>query len=260
MGNCLRLISFSATQPNTGAAAAAVSGDSLQIENAQAQVLTAWGFNQVEGWMQFFTNSTHDAVRGFRPVVEALQPTVRKYPGTAFRFQAQETVNAQIAGSNTAGDVELGSMLLWYDNLPGINFNGITASQLKKQAIIDTTVYATITGSGAGYSGSEGIQAETQLLKANRNYAVLGIMTETPCAAVWMNGTDFGNARIGVPGDAVNTDITGGFFPMLSRAYDDLPCVPVFNVGNAGNTNIGILMNENAGSSIVSVQLALLDR
>jgi len=257
------LISYSATQPNTGGAAAAFTGDSLTIKNDRSkegpQILAMWAFNQVEGFHQIAFPTGHDTTRGWRTVVEATDITDRLDLGLSIPITAQELMTITIAGSNVAGDVETGHLLVHYRDLPGIDQKNLTWSQVQKRRDKMTTVQATITGSGAGYSGTELINADSDLLLANRDYALLGIETVTPCGAVWITGPDTGNVRVGVPGNAVRPDLAGAYFAVLSRAYD-LATIPVINSGNRASTSIGVAMNENAGATVVSLNLALLEK
>jgi hypothetical protein len=256
------LVSYSATQPNTGAAAAAFTGDSLTIKNDRKQgtkILAMWAFNQVEGFHQIATPSGHDTTRGWRTVVEANDITDRLDLGIGMPVEAQELMTITIAGSNTAGDVETGHLLIHYKDLPGIDQRFLDWQTVQRRTEKITTIQASITGSGAGYSGTELINADSDLLMANRDYALLGIETVTPCGAVWLTGPDTGNVRVGVPGNSIRPDLAGAYFAVLSRAYD-LATIPVINSGNKNSTNIGVAMNENAGATVVSLNLCLLKR
>lgn len=258
----IELLSYSATQPNTGAAAAAFTGDSLTIKNDRklgTLILAMWAFNQVEGYHQIYTQTSHDTTRGWRTVVEANDITDRLQHGIGMKVEAQELLNITIAGSNTAGDVETGHLLVQYQDLPGIDQRNIDWTALQRRTEKITTVQATITGTGAGYTGTELITADSDLLMANRDYAIMGIETATPCGAVWITGPDTGNVKIGVPGNATRPDLAGSYFTILSRAYNK-PLIPVINSGNKASTNIGVAMNENAGATVVSLNLALLKR
>jgi len=258
----VELVSYSATQPNTGAAAAAFTGDSLVIKNDRklgTRMLSMWAFNQVEGYHQIYTQTSHDTTRGWRTVVEATDITDRLPMGIGMPVEAQELMNITIAGSNTAGDVETGHCLIHYTDLPGIDQRNLDWTAVVRRTEKITTVQASITGSGAGYSGTELINADSDLLLANRDYALLGIETVTPVGTVWLSGPDTGNVKIGVPGNALRPDLTGNYFAMLSRAYNK-PLIPVINSGNKNSTSIGVGMNENAGATVVSLNLCLLKR
>ena len=148
-------------------------------------------------------------------------------------------------------------MLLKYDNLPGVSQRLMTASEVQSKTKKLTTVQASIvSAAGPQYSGSELINAESDLLRANTDYAVLGITTGSACHAVTLVGPDTGNVKIGVPG-SIQQDIQAGWFSLLSRALGE-PMIPVINSGNKSSTYIGVACNENAGTFLVSLILAEL--
>lgn len=255
----LHLIGASATQPNTGAAAAAVTGDSLVVANGKGdiKIIAAWADNQTAGWFQIAAPTGHDTSRGFRAVTSAGDPRNVLTPGLGLPVSAQETLAVQIAGSNTAGDVETVAMLLAYDNLPGIDAKMIKWAELVRRMEKITTIQATLTHAAAGHSGSELITAESDLLKANRQYAVLGANCSVETCALTLIGPDTGNVRIGVPGNKLAANHGVEFFPHLARAFD-AAYIPVINSGNKGSTYLGTLGDENAASVVASWHLALL--
>jgi len=253
------LISFSATAPSTGAAAAALTGDSLTVKNARgpAQIIAWWAQQQVDGWQQLVTPTAHDTTRGYRTVVEANNIDSLIPRGTSIEVQPQELLSISIAGSGTAGDVELGMMLIHYPDLPGVSGRAITWPQLTSRMQMMTTVQMTITGAAAGYTGGELITAESDLLRANRDYAVIGVTTNVACGAITILGPDTGYVRTAVPGQASDSDVGSDWFAALSRT-SGLPTIPVINSGNRAATTIGIVQNENNVSPVISITLALL--
>lgn len=255
------LVSYSATAPGAaGAAAAAFTGDSLTIKNSRgpAQILAIWGNNQSEGFHQITFPSGHDTTRGWRTIMEAAAVQTRNVMGAAIIVQPQELLSITIAGSAVAGDVETGHMLVHYKDLPGVNSREIDWAEVMRDGEEQTTVQATITAAaGPGYTGSELINADSDLLRANRDYAVLGIETETPQGCIRIVGPDTGNVGTGCPGDNLNGQITGGFYGMLSRAYN-MPLIPVINSGNKQSTSLTVGGNENAVSTIISINLVML--
>jgi hypothetical protein len=253
------LVSFSATQPNTGAAATAFTGDSLTIKNSKgpAHIVAWWAQQQVDGYQQLITPTMHDTTRGFRTVVEASNIDNLLPAGMAIEVQPQELMSITIAGSNTAGDVELGHMLVHYPDLPGVNARAIKWSDLLRRAETLTTVQMTLTGAATGYTGAELITAESDLLRANRDYAIIGATTSTACGAITIVGPDTGYVRTAIPGQASDADIGRDWFAALSRQFD-LALIPVINSGNKSATTIGITQNENNVSPVISITLALL--
>ena len=253
------LVSWSATQPNTGAAAVALTGDSLTIKNSKgpAYLLAVWAQHQVDGFQQIVTPTSHDTTRGWRQVVEATNIDNLLPSGMAMEMQPQELMSITVSGSNTAGDVELGMALVHYPDLPGVTARAIKWPDLMRRAETLLTIQATITGAATGYTGAELITAESDLLRANRDYAVLGCTTSTACAALTLIGPDTGYVRVAVPGQASDADVGRDWFASLARAFD-MPLIPVINSGNKQSTTIGIVQNENNVSPVVAWNLALL--
>lgn len=253
---------YQTTQPNTGAAATAVTGDSLVIKNnignAGPRILAAWAHNQTAGYHQFAYPTGHDTTRGLRMRVVAGDVQQLLPAGIGVPLTAQEQLAITVAGSNTAGDIEHGCALIHYPNLPGIAMQSITWSKLLSSIQSLTTIEATISsGATGGYSGEELITAESDLLLANRQYAVLGATTTTECLALTMKGPDFGNVRVACPGNDIDQEMSNQFFCMLARAHD-LPLIPVINSANKAATYIGVVHNENTTTHPVTWYLALL--
>jgi hypothetical protein len=258
----IETITFQATAPGaSGAAAAAATGDSLTIKNSKsaANIIALWGRQQTAGWQQIAFPSGHDTTRGFRHNVAANEPENHLSIGIGMPVQPQELLTVTIAGSATAGDVETGCALVYYDDLPGVNSRLIRWHELVKRAAAYTTVSATLTGAAAGYTGSELINAESDLLRANRDYAVMGITTNSECAAVSLIGPDTGYQRVSVPGDKVDAEHCQEWFGTLARSFD-MPCIPVINSGNRNATYLSFVQDENNISPLVTLYLALLDK
>lgn len=258
----IELLSAYATAPGTsGAAGAAVTGDSLTIKNGRGDIdiLAVWTDfqNAAGGFVGIVRPSGHDTTRDIRFRTAQAVVEVRNPLGVSIAVAAQETLGITIADSVTAGDVATVCMLMRYADLPGISQRMITPAQLASRMDKLTTIEATITSSaGPGYSGAELITAESALLKANRDYAVLGMNTAAQVAAVTLQGPDTGNVKIGIPG-STDPKITAGWFPLLARAYGEA-LIPVINSGNAASTYLGVITDENAGSIPISLTLALL--
>ena len=113
-----------------------------------------------------------------------------------------------------------------------------------------------MSAAGPGYSGSVAINAASDLLRANTDYAVMGMACRTPVHAMTLRGPDTGNVRIGVPG-TLRGEIQTGFFMLQSRAHG-LPFVPVINSGNKNATFLEVATDENAGTFNVTLFLCEL--
>jgi len=259
------IISYAATQPNTSGAGLAVSGDSLVVKNSKnPRILNFWGNNQVAGFHQLVYGSAGNTTRGLgRYGVDALQPTLLLACLSGAMIQPLETISPTIAGSNVAADVETGTILMGYDDLPGVSQRNLTLDQLRSRDDgKPDSINVTVTGAavaGGGYTGSELITVESDLLRAGYDYAVLGISTTVEVGAVFIVGPDTGNLRVGCPGDATGNNDLSGFFVDMAAKYG-LPLIPVISADNKSNTSIGILANENAISPLVTVHLARLKK
>jgi hypothetical protein len=255
------LLSTSATQPNTGGAAAALSGDSLTIKNALqsagCDIIAGWATNQTAGFAQVTFPSGHDTTRGYRAGAAAgvnpfLIPLGLRIPVTP-----QELLSVTLAGSNTAGDVEQFSMLIRYGNLPGVTMRTMHARDVEARTSKMTTIEASISSTaGPSYGTAEVITSDSNLLLANRDYAVLGASSRTAVNTIWMQSPDWSNVRIGVPG-VLRNEVTTQFFKLLSAAQGEA-LVPIINSGNKESINIGVTTDENAGTFLTTWYLALL--
>jgi len=107
-----------------------------------------------------------------------------------------------------------------------------------------------------GPAGGELITADSDLLIANRDYALLGATCRTRVHCIALSGPDTGNDKIGVPG-MLRAEVASQFFRLLSIAHG-LPLIPVINSGNKSSTSLFVATDENAGTFVVTLHLALL--
>ena len=255
----IEIVTLKATAPgSSGAAATANTGDSLVVKNGKGVIktLATWATRQTAGFTQTITPSSHDTTRGYRAGVQAGQAMFTTPLGESLEFTGQETIAQTIAGSATAGDIELDSLLMFYADFPGITMRTITDGHMHSRLDMMTTVEASVAAVATGEYSQEAITADSDLLKANRDYAVLGMSSRTAAHALTIQSPDFGNIRVGVPG-FLRPEITSQFFALLSRIHG-MACIPVFNSGNKAQVNIGFVADENAAATLVTVYLALL--
>lgn len=254
-----------ATGTAIGAAAAdltAAAGNTFTVRNAElasrVRLLQLWADVQVAGTVRIRSPRLHDNVQGIRfdTVVSEVKPLLPW--GFAQHLTPQDTLTVQLAGSAVAGDIETVCMLLYYDQLPSINARLATPEEIVGRIRNMVTVENTIaTGVAGGYSGEEALTAEFDLLKANTDYAILGYVVDTECAAVRWRGTDTGNLGVGGPGTDDSREITSDWFVRLSRLYN-VAAIPVFNAANADNILIDAVQDENGADVTVNTILAEL--
>lgn len=259
----LELLVVTATAPGAaGAAGVAVAGDSLIIANGEkARILQCWSDHQAAGFAQIIRNTSgHDTTRDLRYEVAISELSPHMPMGIASELAPQETLAVTIAGSATAGDVETLCMLIEYDELKGLGDQNLIdwptlLRRMEKTVNLDVQIAAAV--GPAFVTSEELITAETDLLKANREYAVIGYKVRQETAAVYLRGPDTANRRLGGPGNDLDANTTLQWFALLARAFDR-PMIPVIGASNKGSTFVGVHADENAGNINVSFALALL--
>jgi len=246
----------------TLAATTIATGDSFQIKNQNgtqpALLLQAWADVQVAGELRIRSPKMHDNVDAIRTrtqigILEPMLPW-----GLAQPLYPQDVETVELAGSAVAGDIESVVQQIYYSDLPGQNARLMSWDQIKSRVrnLIGQRIAITL-GSTAGYNGARAINADADLLKANQDYAVMGMTTNTECAAICLRGPDTGNLRCSVPGEPALIHHTNYWFKRLSIAFG-LPLIPVINSANKGGTLIDCVNDENGGTANVVIWLAEL--
>jgi len=257
----LAMQATAAAVAGTAATIAPGSGTaSLQLRHSTSRpnVRQLWSFLQTGGFFQPILNSQHDTTRNYRFASAANSPQFHTAWDLNMFANPNETIVPTIGGTAVGGDVDTACMLIEYENLGGMEGGYIdNAELLKRQTGILTTVEMELVGSGAGWTGAAAIDSVTKLLKATREYAVLGITTDIACAAVSIQGPCTGNYRYGMPGDPSQVERQHQLFKLAS-ALANVPMIPVLNASDAPSTQLAFCQNENNVSPNVTLHLALL--
>jgi outer membrane murein-binding lipoprotein Lpp len=249
----------------TLAATTILAGDSFTVKNASLSsdvlLLNFWVDAQVAGMVRIHSPKLHDNTDGIRSRTRLnnLEPVLPF--GVPQRLVPQDTEIVELAGSAVAGDIETVTQLIYYADLPGQAARFITPDQLKQRAKNHFGNRLAITvGSTLAYTGGRAINADQDLLKANTDYAVLGMSSDLRVGAICLRGPDTGNLRVSQPGGA---DVQGSmkradwFFRDISFWYG-LPLIPVINSANKGATQIDVVGDENGGTANVTLWLVEL--
>lgn len=259
----LDTISFTATAPGAGPTAmTAVTGDPTAIRNSREGskilMLAAWCKAQAVGFSQILFPDGHDLVRNIRFRNLANQCDNKLPLGVLQPMRPQDPLTLSQSGSAVAGDVELVHMLYWYEDLPGINGRLLTLSEVISRGVDQLTVEDTTTATAAStYSGSRALNAASDLLRANTDYAVLGAVLGAVCGALTIRGVDSGNLRASIPGLSGDANWTANWFSFLSDWYN-VPCIPVFNSANKAGVFIENVQDENLTAVPFSLNLVQL--
>jgi hypothetical protein len=203
----------------------------------------------------------HDQTFGIRLAVPSgalLAPTTRPsllspagfdqpiYPSDVLSIQA----------NGTAADNVNCTFQLYYPNLPGISPRLTTPGYVRQHMrnLVGVRVSPT---SGAGtYGATVALNSVTNLLHADRDYALLGVTAQTPIASLVVVGIDTGNMRVGGPVLAA-PEHDAYLFADLSDKYN-VPLIPVIAANNAGATTIAAA-HTAAAAKVVDLLFAELD-
>jgi hypothetical protein len=246
----------------TLAAGTVATGDSLQVKNQNGNVpawlLQIWSDHQVAGIVRVRSPKFHDNVDAirFRALIGELSPQIPF--GAKQALFPQDVLTVELSGSAVAGDIESVVLQVYYPDLPGQNARLLDWAGVQGRMVnlIGQRIAMTI-GSTAGYNGARAINADTDLLKANTDYALLGATTDVETAAITVKGPDTGNVRVAVPGEPGLIHHCNYWFKRLSVATG-FPVIPVINSANKGGTQVEVVGDENGGTANVTLWLAEL--
>ena len=220
-----------------------------------------WGANSAHVCEYSFTASRfHDQTYGIRMASLAsssLAPVNTPVNLSPLGFDqpiySADVLSVKVNG--TASDKVNVSWTEYYPDLPGIQFNGVTADYVRQNMrnLVGVNVQPT---SGSGNWGtSVALNSQTDLLHKGRQYAVLGFTAQSAIQAVAIQGIDTGNLRVGgvVTGDP---KVDAYIFPRLADYYSR-PLIPVIQANNSGAINV-YAANLTGAAQVIDVQLAEL--
>jgi hypothetical protein len=238
------------------------TGNSLQIRSAdvssQCLLIGMWGWNQVAGVLRVRSPRLHDFQQGIRMRIPAalVAPLITGVDGVvaAQPLVPQDVLTVEQTGSAVGGQIETGSLLVYYNNLPGIAGRFIDGPTLQKNGLNIIGQEVTIaTGTTGGYSGQVAINSSFDNFKANTDYALMGCLTDSRVCTIRVQGVDTGNLGVGIPGEYTMRDLQSAWFVRISDAYS-LPLIPVFNSANKN----AILVDAVAQQTITNVVATLI--
>lgn len=227
----------------------AASGDSHQLRfldaNADIRLLELFGADNASDCdFSIASPLLHDPNIGIR-VAHSFDPTMAGVDGNPQvyfspyqwqRYRASDTLTVQVNGT-AADDVTL-TQLVYYDgpNVPNGKFIDYTSLMSRMVNIVGIRVAVTPHATTSTYGTAVALNATSAILKANTEYALLGVTCQVPCTTFTIKGPETGNFRVPMPGHW-DQKVSGGWFIELARRFN-LPLIPTFNANNAGNIMI----------------------
>jgi hypothetical protein len=240
-----------------GSAAAAVAGDSLIVRSTSGRVrlLNMWIDTDALGFVQVTSPKLHDNTRGLR-----FRTTVHN-PFPLLPFEAMQdlypvdTLAVTVASAAGAGKIDNTTMMVYYDDLSGIQQTLIDVPTLEKRKLETVTVeYAPgAPASGSTYSGLAAINAQSDLLKRGSSYALVGYQVSANLTTLTIRGADSGNLRIPMPGFFPFGFESPSWFYDLSN-YFGLPLIPVFQANNSP----GIFIEQVSNDLLAAITASLI--
>lgn len=266
MGRALDTIaSYQGTSGSTLAAGTMATGDPSSIRNfnppAFARIVSAM-YDDVTTPLAWRVRSPllHDNVQGIRFNPGAAAPSELYPVGFGQPLEAQDTLTIELSTAATTGKA-LGALGIYYSDLPGAAGRLYSSSDIAPLIEQIKPIYVAI-GSGANTAGAWYdlvITTSENLLKANRDYAILGMSFDQAVAALAVKGPDTANLRCAVPG-GTNNPQGADYFARLSDRHG-LPLIPVINAANSGSTYISLISSAATGAAgTVTLYAALLSR
>lgn len=271
MGVILDDITAFSTSITGGAfeALAAQAGESLAIrwlgQNTQVELLEAWGATSANK-ADFSIRSPllHDNTRGIR-FAHQFNPTLSGSDGNPQLYlapywkQAYEPTDTLIVEVNgTASNGVLFSQLVKYSSPEISGARLITAAEVeaRRRNLVGIRVSPAASATVAVYGTAEAINTDDDRLKANTDYALIGLTTDLPFTTLQIFGPDTANFPIPIPGHW-DTKITAGWFYEMSARWNE-PLIPVFNSNNKGVTFTKICDVVTAVAPLISLQFVEL--
>ncbi len=249
MGKAMELITGLATAPGAAfVAATALTGNSFTVRDSRKNIRLMGMFDrrQGAGVTRITSALLHDSTIGIQHACGAgVQSAI--IPAMQQMLMPQDFLGVQMTGSAVAGDIEHTSMIIVYDDLPGVDARFVPTVFGKGKELFANTITIS-SGTSGQYTGSVAVNSAQDGFKANTDYALLGYQVSgAACHAVRFSGPDWGNLGVGGPGmiDA-NATLTTDWFARLGM-------IPVMNSANRSLTTVDCVQDENGGDPIVTM-------
>lgn len=259
------IASFQTTVASTLAAGVMATGDSATVRNfpntAHACIVDV-GYDDVTSPQAWRVRSPllHDNVRGIQFTPGVTTPS-SLLPGFALQeVEPQDQLTFELSTAAGTGKA-LAILSLYYSQLPGAMSRLYSPGDIGPLVDNIKPVYVAV-GSGANTAGQwfdQVITTTENLLHANTDYAVLGMILDVAVAGLAIRGADTGNLRCFVPGGTNNP--YGAQYFWRKSLETGLPLIPVINAANAGSTFFSVISSAaTAAASTGQIILAELSR
>lgn len=254
MGLALDTVLGHVTNSAAIAAVTFASGDSGAVRNypqtARAGLEAVVRKGATAGKVRVRSPLLCDNVRGIEFTTSESPATYLIPAGAEQMLHPQDVLTVE--ADSGATDSTAVALLNYYADLPGAaarlhswgDISGIIANL--KPIEVDVAASATI-----GAWSDTVITTTEDLMKANTDYAVLGLVSNAALCVAGILGPDTGNLRCGVPG-ATSTLDTSDYFVQMAEKFGT-PHIPVINAANKNATYVSV--GDNAASTAAKITL-----
>lgn len=200
----------------------------------------------------------HDDVNGIRIAAKAGATDVVANEAFSQRLYSQDalTVEAFFDVAPTAAHLSVAGLLVYYDDIPGINANLKTWAEIEPNVEDYLVVPVNPTNGTANWGAGVAINAVVDVFKANKLYALLGVHAQAGRGLWSILGVDVGNLFMGGPFGTTNIDERRWFRYMEQETGK--PSIPVINSQNKGATTVQTISDTAAAASNLSLIFAQL--
>lgn len=248
---------------------AAASGDSLSIrwfeEGTRVTLLDVWGGNNASK-MDVFLRSPlmHDNTSGlrfahmFNPTQSGADGNPNLYLPPAWKqpLVPTDTLVSEVLGT-AADDVTVCHSIMYETpTMPGARFLSAEEVSVRTRNLVGIRVSPAPPGATSTWGTSEAISSDDDRLKANTDYALLGLTTDLPFTALKIFGPDTANLGIPIPGYR-DESLTAGWFYAMAKRFQ-MPLIPVINSNNKGVTNTAVADVGGGTAPLISLLFAEL--
>jgi hypothetical protein len=148
------------------------------------------------------------------------------------------------------------SLLYETPTLPGARLLSAEEVNARTKNLVGIRVSPAPPAATSTWGVAEAIDADDNRLKANTDYAFLGLTTDLPFTALKLFGPDTQNLGIPIPGFR-DGNVTSGWFYDLAKRFQR-PLIPVINSNNKGVTNVALADVGGGTAPLVCLLLAEL--
>ena len=261
MGLAADTVLASAVNPGAGGATAVVttSGDSNVVRyfnpssNAYLDLVTRMG--TTAGFAQVTSPALHDAVTGIR-VTPGESPSVFAMPaGGSQPLEPGDTLSLTVSGG--AAETDVMALHTYYQDCPGFNARLHSIGDIQGNIDNIKTQRVSVTSSATIGAWADTLVGATEnLLVANKDYAVLGFISNTALAVIGIKGGDTGNLRVCGPGSTLEFATSQYYWWQSDRT--GRPYIPVFNQQNVNNTFVSVAAATASVAAVVTLIVAEL--